>query len=1309
MHSSMRLDSAVFQLTPTRTRCDLVIIVNGKKEKIASGLLDPFLSHLKAAKDQMAKGGYSIILEPDHDGASWFTRGTIERFVRFVSTPEILERVYTIESEILQIEEAIAIQGGTTIGISSQEENQVKHAENTEGASERTTSKNLQDTNEEKAIVLYKPEAQPPEANGTTQSEGNSKVQLLKVLETRKSVLQKEQGMAFARAVAAGLDIDCLPALMSFAECFGASRMMDACKKFMDLWKRKHESGQWLEIEASEAIRNRLDFSPVNTSGIILSSMAAASHTELDSENNGKASADVPPVDCQPSAGHQENIQGQFPHHMYPSWPINSPPGTVPVFQPYPMQGMPYYQNYPGTPYMQPIYSPVEDPRLKSGQNMGRRRHSMDGRYNNTESEPWDELNIEGECSQTGERQKKSSRSGRQKSGTVVIRNINYITKTENSSGSGSDSDSGSENNEDRDTHEYVKNPKRRGSGKESFKRLNSSDREEVELGNDADGGHWQAFQNCLLRDVDEDRHAIDQDQFEVGKGDHLRRKKHIAVNDPLVSSEQNRHEIQGGDSIDMHAISRGLTHMPKTANDEVLLSRRATQSGGGMSLDDVQSSEIDGRRVVYRRTANDDFIILKQESQSGNAHPSSDLEAVNGLGYSNNNLERKSLRDMNDDSYIVEYRSIQVSGAGDNERKAIDIDCELPMVHQKAERLSSELRNHSNYQPDELSLMPERGSERGSLGYDPALDYEMEARAEVDTSRAKNKELSADTKPGSKRLEKEQKSKLTLNSSDRKKNVGPIRRGKNSKLSPLDEARARAEKLRNYKADLQKMKKEKEEEELKRLEALKIERQKRIAARSGSIPAQSTMPSPLTNKRLPTKLSPSSHKGSKFSDTEPGSSSPLQRLPVKTASVGSNDSKASKSSRLNVGSHSIENSLSRSVPSLPGSKQEKGGDIADTKASMARIRRLSEPKMSTVRQNSTVKPQSTATISRTKAADGTEIKKISAIVNHDKNKTATLPELKVRTDKATNVAHNRSSVKEKTQKLNGDKTSLNLEGAVPKKSVNIDSSHANEDDNTIIEKSVVVLEREKPSAPAVPVSEEKVGVQVSEKEKRCDNCEAAEKTETVSDYVAIRSPVSSNMDIVNREITENQAQRQPISTEVKLDGVKKGPSNIGIDKETYHAPYARVSSMEDPCQGNSEYGKAPPANSEIAPFVTETVRAHGSDSRSSTLEKIPEVVEKPQVKESSKGFRRLLKFGRKNHSSATSGPSVESDNASIDSSEADEIRTNGSSKEAYTLKNLISQDETSTANTTPQKSSRSFSLLSPFRSKNSEKKVMMA
>lgn len=36
-----------------------------------------------------------------------------------MSTPEILERVYSVESEILQIEEAIAIQSNNNIGLSA--------------------------------------------------------------------------------------------------------------------------------------------------------------------------------------------------------------------------------------------------------------------------------------------------------------------------------------------------------------------------------------------------------------------------------------------------------------------------------------------------------------------------------------------------------------------------------------------------------------------------------------------------------------------------------------------------------------------------------------------------------------------------------------------------------------------------------------------------------------------------------------------------------------------------------------------------------------------------------------------------------------------------------------------------------------------------------------------------------------------------------------------------------------------------------------------------------------------------------------
>lgn len=60
-------------------------MANGRKEKIASGLLNPFLAHLKVAQEQIAKGGYSITLEPNPEiDAPWFTSGTVERLVTIV-------------------------------------------------------------------------------------------------------------------------------------------------------------------------------------------------------------------------------------------------------------------------------------------------------------------------------------------------------------------------------------------------------------------------------------------------------------------------------------------------------------------------------------------------------------------------------------------------------------------------------------------------------------------------------------------------------------------------------------------------------------------------------------------------------------------------------------------------------------------------------------------------------------------------------------------------------------------------------------------------------------------------------------------------------------------------------------------------------------------------------------------------------------------------------------------------------------------------------------------------------------------------
>ncbi|KAL2486773.1 COP1-interacting protein-related [Abeliophyllum distichum] len=523
----------------------------------------------------------------------------------------------------------------------------------------------------------------------------------------------------------------------------------------------------------------------------------------------------------------------------------------------------------------------------------------------------------------------------------------------------------------------------------------------------------------------------------------------------------------------------------------------------------------------------------------------------------------------------------------------------------------------------------------------------------EDSSSKEKREKEVKDIKGGIRKSEKDRRSKVPLNSLDKQKTGGPIRKGKLPKTSTLEDARARAEKLRSYKADLQKIKKEKEEADQKRLEALKLERQKRIAVRGSSTSAKLSVLSPQT-KMLPTKLSPIASRGSKFSDSEPGLSSPLQRSKIKT-SLGSGEShKPSKANKLSDSSHLAGvNRLSRSSSSLSELRKENNSVTPDSKASMARIRRLSEPK------------------------------KIS---NHPVTSmnAATLPELKIKT---TKEPLNKSAEKG-THKLKGIKPSVSSENAANT------TYHSDVEDNPIVEKTVVMLEYEKPSIPILQFSEEKMELQYQHNESH-DN---GEKSGMISEFAAIRA-VPLPMDGVDRDPIPSEHQDQLHSSKVKTDYSEdpSGAANTVTAEKPYQAPYARVSSLEDPCTGNLEYGKALTASSEMVSRVEDTTKARVPVVNSLRVDKNPETSEKTRVKESSKGFRRLLKFGKKNNSTAVDR-SFESDNASIEHD--DNARSTASSSEVHTLKNLISQDETTTAGNSSRKSSLHFSLLSPFRSK---------
>ena len=500
---------------------------------------------------------------------------------------------------------------------------------------------------------------------------------------------------------------------------------------------------------------------------------------------------------------------------------MHPPPGP-PVFQPYPMQGMPYYQNYPGSgPFYLPPYPPAEDPRFNPHQRLGRRRHSMNSKDNDADSENWEDdvdqilSESELEASLGRKSHKHSSRSGKKKPGVVVIKNINYVTSKKNGkSGGESQSNSEAETEDetegshsdtvDRKHKKYSRSSKKNEGHKKSPETSNAYDGDEMVHGNDADSGNWQAFQTFLLRAEEKMTSNVDGDMFAGEKEPPIKRRQNLSEAEPSLNPERDSgytHEerIMEFDSVN----GKGSRTRKVGSNDELLTS----SEGRGLreSHLDAQFIEIESGGGGYRRVSTDDFMIYGQENQI-NSKSSADPLAEHGYEHPGN-LEKKSYV-ATDESFIVPFRSGSEQ-LETNNRTTVDMDSELPTSLQRKEDYSN-THNQLSYEPDDLTMMPERAFESEYIGYDPAIDYDMEIPIEVSIKQeTKDKEdVSTSTKEELKKSDKEKKLKVPQDGLDKRRRDAMMRRGTSSKSNPLTEAQKRAEKLRAYKVDLQKAKK---------------------------------------------------------------------------------------------------------------------------------------------------------------------------------------------------------------------------------------------------------------------------------------------------------------------------------------------------------------------------------------------------------------------------------------------------------------------------------------------------------------------
>ncbi|KAK9152659.1 hypothetical protein Sjap_000139 [Stephania japonica] len=899
MDSSTRLDYALFQLTPTRTRCDLVVVSGSRKEKVASGLLEPFVSHLKSAKDQISKGGYSITLRAPSADKSWFTKGTLERFVRFVSTPEVLERFVTIEKEISQIE--------CSVQSNELSDSTVADEGNATG-----------DGIGRKSVVPYKAKGES-DGNGEVVQEENSKLRLHRVLEARKAVLRSEQAMAYARAFAAGFEMDHIEDLIFFSDAFGASRLREACINFKELCQKKHNDGLWMdELAAMEACQQQ-ELPYFGTSGIILTSENNTSKVQL--ELNGSLDASI----SESSTSHTSSDvnQGQTPSMnakaQFPMpWPNQMPPfmynyqgpgaPQMPQYQGYPFPGLqvvpPYYQGSMQWPPQPEEYGEAKgfnhhrnhksSSRAKEKTPNGKESEILE---QDEQTEPSDSASgSDSDAYSQHDRKNSSKRSHRKSNGKkssrmVVIRNINYITskRREGEDGASDESSPGEDEYIDGDVlkqnvddavgslakhhkstlHQHKKKSKNKKpvAGSES----NDVDHQDVDndaLANNSNGSktndNWNAFQNLLMRDDDaatqeaDKRRGLDvRDEYftvhksEVGhqfssKGsvgpETEKKTKKVIATDSFIMTDRDEGNEHSKYSENFENGESFHPSMRKRDNGEELLFTRRTEGGVGIQdpLSDC-AAELPIRKIQK----GEDWFIVNQ-SEKSQVDASSGHTILNGDGAYFHN--EKSKRDvLLDDSFMVHSQSMAQEQFDSQWRTEISMISDLSVASQYENGgLSLQKDKHNNpgnHEPDDLCMILEREADMGPAG--ASWSHEMDYELDMSLAEAASKhtggdadftvEDSADIKNKKNNADSETKS---LGKELRSKTGrGPLAKGKQELIS------------RNRKpstvgrATAPKSKSEKEvacsvlqeEENRKRMEELMIQRQKRIAERSAA------------------------------------------------------------------------------------------------------------------------------------------------------------------------------------------------------------------------------------------------------------------------------------------------------------------------------------------------------------------------------------------------------------------------------------------------------------------------------------------
>lgn len=807
----------------------------------------------------------------------------------------------TIEKEIVQIEDSIQL-------------NESAEADGSASASDGNSKKSTLGSDSK------------GESNGTGDGvpEENSKLRLQRVLETRKAVLHKEQAMAYARALVAGFEQDDIADLIAFADAFGASRLREACINFIDLCKKKNEDRLWIDEIAAMQAFSQPELPYLGTSGIILAGedhingqnlmINVPSNSLSGAKQNVSGDASVSdstpshgsvdanqdtslPTSAQlPSSNGRAQAPVSWPNHI-PHYMHNFQGPVFPQMPPYPgylFPGMqPGSSYYPGSmqwPSNVEGSGPVLEQEIVNNRNhkssyRNKKKHSS-GRLQETseqdgstepsdassESES-DDVNLEHSKKYSSKEQSRKKKHGKKSSRKVVIRNINYITSKKDgddtvSEGSTSDEDGPIDGDSlKQQVEQAVESLERRHKSSSRRHRkqvgtkltgiLNGSDDladQEIKntIPNNSVGekknDNWDTFQNLLMRD--ESSHVGSETiSMEVQEGSsfpfNLEREKvtkqRTVPSDSFVLTGRNTSK-EGGTQSGSFEVDENFRPSIKKADssyEELLFMQRSEESG---NYSHAILSDNATKSSISKCQKEGDWFISSQPDKSANQDGNKDLNMFDGIYVSpivadNFNAGKDKKDVFGDDSFMVQARPFDnqsdsqvrtdISMVSDIV-EAAQYDYATPESHKKPEVVAA-------HEPDELYMMLDRDStvEHGLASWTPEMDYESsilatqakKSHSDSETTNCVDEKLpSSGTKgkkggnPEGKVSGKEARSKV-LN--------GQIAKSRSNIMSRSQKPNS------GSRTSVPKGKFEKEEENRRRMEELRIERQKRIAERS--------------------------------------------------------------------------------------------------------------------------------------------------------------------------------------------------------------------------------------------------------------------------------------------------------------------------------------------------------------------------------------------------------------------------------------------------------------------------------------------